>query len=573
MPDHSARDLTKAARPVPHNILSERRRGAPFTDEMRSCFDARRMFTRLVLALGAEIAASTQRLSCRTQHLLASTRSARGRRFATVIVALAALIFAAPSAMNAQPEPSLAGLLQTHRPAANATDLLSDLLAEIEKRPYRTASMMQASAQAHAAIDAWKASASAAADVRERRRLMAWAALSWADRAAAWGAYAAVLQSLTARVSQSESAADDARAQADAARQQLAATPDAATNSAPAQIRSSPPSAAVGNEPSRSDEKLAPDFAARAETAARLAARETRPDARRDLSRRAQLLAAATADEAERIRLERRVQQLETRLTDALAARASYERAKLEAERTSLRTHAAQSARSTAEHAFAWLAGERKQAGGLDAAQVADFLSERAEALLAAAVAIAGEAESAAQIEAQAKLAEARAARGSQDERVHKAEHALTLAARALGDARQRSDRDSPAQTLDLLERARERGLSAEGNAEGVTIHVANGCAVEPSSLSTPLLRRLQLLRDVLSSFPRAGIHLGCANLAGSHAQPSLARTRAAHWLTWFAENNTRARFSADASSSAEPGALQIVFSGYVSTAPRPSAP
>jgi hypothetical protein len=150
------------------------------------------------------------------------------------------------------------------------------------------------------------------------------------------------------------------------------------------------------------------------------------------------------------------------------------------------------------------------------------------------------------------------------------AEQALRLAERALGAARKYGSPPGSAQASDLVERARERGFSAEVNAAGVLIRGANAFAAVGLGPRPEMQRRLQLLRELLPAYPHGSIRIACSARGTSGADVELARARASHLVDFLAQAVERARLQVDDSPTgpSEAAELRVLFTAYAEAAP-----
>jgi hypothetical protein len=296
---------------------------------------------------------------------------------------------------------------------------------------------------------------------------------------------------------------------------------------------------------------------------------------------------------------ERTIAGLEQRMAAAVTGRAVAERARLAAESQAERLAAAERERGEAERGFAGIAAGRavqrvgSGAGLLNEGEIAGFLLRRAEGRLAAAIALGGggheyeheyvhahahdhdhehaqeqEQEQAVLGEARARLALALGA--GPGKRLRLAEQALGLAERALGAARTYGSPPGPAQALDLLERARERGFNAEVSAAGVLIRGANAFVATGVGPTPAMQRRLQLLRESLPAYPHGSIQIACSATGSSRTELELARARASRLVDFLAQSVERARLQLDDSppGPSEPAELRLLFTAYAVAAP-----
>jgi hypothetical protein len=314
---------------------------------------------------------------------------------------------------------------------------------------------------------------------------------------------------------------------------------------------------------------LAPDLAERAQRAQRSVAEQTTPEARRDALQRAGFLEQAAAAEADRVELVREVDRVEQRMAAAEARRAAAERARLQAERERALAESATRERAEAEQVFAALqqsAASGKPRSVADSERIASFLTRRAGARLAAAIALGGVGPERNAAETQLAAALASSPAGRDKDRVALARSALLAAERALGAARLSTAQTNSLQTRDLLARARERGFSAESSARGVLIHLATPFSAGRAEPRPELRARLQLLSELLPAFPAGPIRIVCQAGAASGAEVALARARAARMLEFFAQTTDRTRLIAD-EPAGETAELQLNLPAYLELA------
>jgi hypothetical protein len=280
--------------------------------------------------------------------------------------------------------------------------------------------------------------------------------------------------------------------------------------------------------------ELAPDYAARVDSAFQAAKAETSDQGRAQQLRRAQLLAIAARAEAERVAILRQLPAYESRIEQAVLARWQSERARIALERARVLEQAAEAQRGEARWAFEKLAAGAVSAQ--DRERVWEFLVQRAQALCAAARVLGAPARELDAADLQ--LTAARTAKLS--ERIEQARRALYMAERDLGIARA-SHEPSAAERRDLRDRLQERGLVLRDDR----------FMVELGSVGSPQLsRRVAQLNELLVAFPHGPIQLKCAE-------------RAACTANWFAPGlRERVRIEA---GPGEPGAevVRVVLPAY----------
>jgi hypothetical protein len=322
---------------------------------------------------------------------------------------------------------------------------------------------------------------------------------------------------------------------------------------APAEVVAAPAATpAQTSQPASRLQRLAPDFAARAERARKAAAAEPQLAARAEISQLAALLERATEVEADRVELARKLAALEQRLAAAVSEEAAAERAHLAAQRERAGADQAAAEQAEAEHVFAALANGRSDE--MERSQA--FLLRRARLLLSAANALG--ADSLPLSAASQRLDAVRAAPPAQRFRLTSQAHGL--AALALGTARRHAAAVSPAERLDLRARASERGFEVDDTPEGLTLRLPSAFARADTHLRASEQRRLQLLSEVLPAYPHGGLRIACGG-AG------LVRARQSSALQILgATAEQRARLIADPVAGALPegdDALLIVLPAY----------
>jgi hypothetical protein len=319
-----------------------------------------------------------------------------------------------------------------------------------------------------------------------------------------------------------------------------------------------PPSAAGARHESAAQARLralAPDLLARSERAVREANAEKTPSIRRDLQRRAGLLAEAAKVEADRIEIVREVAAVERRIATAIDRRAAAERARLGAEREHALQREAASEQRDLERVFA---GTRIEPSRAEA-----VLMRRAKARFAAAIALGADG---ALVDATAQQLTAAA----QSIDLDRARLALAAADRTLGVARGRADSPSREQTQDLLARARERGFVASASASGTRVELADAFARGELALRAPLRRRVELLRDTLLAFPHGSLRIAVRASGSSDAELALAHRRASQLVEQLAQSIDRIRLVADqATSFGDSADLSLSLPAYVDTEER----
>jgi len=251
---------------------------------------------------------------------------------------------------------------------------------------------------------------------------------------------------------------------------------------------------------------LAPDYAARVDGALQAAKSETSDEGRAQQLRRAELLAIAARAEAERVAILRQLPAFESRIEQAVLARAQAERERIALERARVLEQAAEAERGEARFAFEKLAAGA--VSGQDRERVWEFLVRRAQALLAAARVLGAPARELDDTDLQ--LTAARTAKLSA--RVEQGRRAVLVAMHALGSARAGRELGS-AERRDLRERLHERGLLVKD--DEAIIELGNVGSAQ-------LTRRVAALNELLVAFPHGPIQVRCA-------------ARAACSPTWFA--------------------------------------
>lgn len=236
--------------------------------------------------------------------------------------------------------------------------------------------------------------------------------------------------------------------------------------------------------------QLAPDYAARVDSAWQAAKLEPNETARAEHLHRAQLLAVAARAEAERVAILREVPAYEARIEQAKLARAGAERERIAVQRARVLEAASAAEQAEARWAYQLLAANSISTQDRD--RVWEFLVRRAQALCAAARMLG--APPAELDEADLQLTAARTAKLSA--RIEQARHALRVAQRALGRVRA-THAPGAAERRDLRDRLSERGLAAP--------EIELGAAGSPQ-----LSRRVGLLNDFLEAFPHGPILVRC---------------------------------------------------------------
>jgi hypothetical protein len=244
--------------------------------------------------------------------------------------------------------------------------------------------------------------------------------------------------------------------------------------------------------------ELAPDYAARVDSAWQAAKLEPNETARAEHLHRAQLLAVAARAEAERVAILREVPAYEARIEQAKLARARAERERIAVQRARVLEAASAAEQREARWAYQQLAASSVSAADRD--RVWEFLVRRTQALCAAARMLG--APVAELNEADLQLTAARTAK--LPVRVEHARHALRVAQRALGRARA-ARAPGAAERRDMHERLSERGLDARAAAPGAAPEIELGAAGSPQ-----LSRRVGLLNDMLEAFPHGPILVRC---------------------------------------------------------------
>jgi hypothetical protein len=145
---------------------------------------------------------------------------------------------------------------------------------------------------------------------------------------------------------------------------------------------------------------------------------------------------------------------------------------------------------------------------------------------------------------------------------------ALLAAERALGAARQRKGEPDRNQVLDLVARLRERGLAVELGEQGAHVRIPDAFAAGSREPRTVVLRRLQLLRDVLPAYPHGELRLVCAS-DSTAASAHLARARAQYLVDFLAHELARARLRSETPEvRSEMAELQIWLVAYRAVTP-----
>lgn len=321
------------------------------------------------------------------------------------------------------------------------------------------------------------------------------------------------------------------------------------------------PQASFAERLSQAD-ALAPDFAARARLALRDAERESSAEARAGQLRRAELLTRAAQVEGERIALARELARDEQRVARAQSERAKRERARRAAHSDLQLRAAGDQQRSEAIWAFGVLA--RGEAGNPSSRErLAAFLHAHAQALLAAAAALAQGGPALPEAEAAALQLTA-ASHAAPAARVAAAEEALRNAARALGAARARLVGVREAQRQDLLEAARERGFNAQLTQAGALLELPGAFAAGNAQPRPEVQRRLRLLRDRLLSFPRGSVAVACA-------PGGTAAARARYVAELLADGDSSQRVQSTPDPSVPPDAVRVLLTAYGEAALQPT--
>jgi hypothetical protein len=244
--------------------------------------------------------------------------------------------------------------------------------------------------------------------------------------------------------------------------------------------------------------ELAPDYAARVDSAWQAAKLEPNEARRAEHLQRAQLLAIAARAEAERVAMLREVPAYEARIEQAKLERARAERQRIAVLRARVLEEASVAEKREALWAHQVLAAGNVSAQDRD--RVWEFLVRRTQALCAAARMLG--APTAELNEADLQLTAARTAK--LPARVEQARHALRVAQRALGRARS-THAPGTAERHDLRQRLSERGLQIREAAPEAAPEIELGALGSPQ-----LSRRVGLLNDFLEAFPHGPILVKC---------------------------------------------------------------
>lgn len=289
--------------------------------------------------------------------------------------------------------------------------------------------------------------------------------------------------------------------------------------------------------------QLAPDYVARVDSAWRAAKLANTEAGKAQALHRAQLLALAARAEAERVAILRQVPEQETRIEKARLARARAERERIALLRARVVAQAAIQAHAEAKWAYQRLASGTVATQDRD--RVWEFLTQRAQALCAAARMLGAKASEL--NEADLQLTAARTAR--LPARVEQARYALRVAQRALGRVRS-THAPGPAERADLRERLNERALPL---LEDATPTIELGAVG-----SAQVARRVGLLSDFLEAFPHGPIVVQCGR-------------RGACAASWFAPG-LRERVRIEDAVAGQPGAevVRVVLPAYAEGAAVP---
>lgn len=284
--------------------------------------------------------------------------------------------------------------------------------------------------------------------------------------------------------------------------------------------------------------ELAPDYAARVDSAWHAAKHAPNEALRKEHMQRAQLLATAARAEAERVAMLREVPVYEARIEQARLQRARAERARIALERAQVIEQASEAEQREARSVYQLLSAGNVPAQQRD--RVWEFLVRRAQALCAAARMMAAPTEALEAAELQ--LTAARTAK--LPVRVEEARKALRAAQRALGRVRATRQAPGPAELRDLHQNLSERGFEARPTELPAAPAIALGAAGTPQ-----LSRRVSVLSDFMEAFPHGPILVRCGR-------------RAACSATWFPPGlRERVQIEQDPS---EPGAeVRVVLPSY----------